>query len=138
MEIKNDFEKNFSHYKKDRLSFYNIIRSFRHAFRGSKLLFQNEYNLYIQSIIAVFVLGLAFFLKISNTEWIFLLLVIFLVLFSELINSTVERIMDFLHPMRHDAVRDIKDLSAAIVLFSSFFAFVVGALIFLPKLLLLF
>jgi len=62
-------------------------------------------------------------------------LIIFAVLVLELINSTVERIMDFLGPDQDEKVRIIKDLMAAIVLLAGLAAIIVGIIIFYPYIL---
>ena len=61
-------------------------------------------------------------------------LAIGLVITSEIINSAIENISDFISPEKHDLIKKIKDLSAAGVLISAITAFVIGLIIFIPKL----
>jgi diacylglycerol kinase len=55
------------------------------------------------------------------------------VLVLELINSSMERLVDLVKPQLHESARDIKDLMAAAVLMASFFAVLIGLMIFLPS-----
>ena len=109
--------------------------SFNYAFNGFRVLFREEHNSWIHLTIAVITLGAAFLLDISRTEWIEIVLVIGFVFAMEIINSAVENLSDFVSPEKHDAIKKIKDLSAAAVLISALAAIAVGAIIFLPKIL---
>jgi len=57
---------------------------------------------------------------------------IFSVLILELINSAMERFLDFLQPAEDIRVKKIKDLLASIVLLVSLGAAIIGFLVFLP------
>ncbi|MEK7760172.1 MAG: diacylglycerol kinase family protein [Nitrospirota bacterium] len=48
----------------------------------------------------------------------------------ELLNTAIEKMLDLLHPARHDSVKFIKDVSAAAVLVFSFTAVIIGLIIF--------
>ncbi len=93
-----------------------------------------ETNFKIMIAAALAVLFLMFYFPTSRIEKVALLLTIFSVLTLELINSTVERIMSFLHPQPDEKVKVIKDLMAAIVLVASVGAAIIGIVIFLPYL----
>jgi diacylglycerol kinase len=54
---------------------------------------------------------------------------------TEMLNTCIERIMDFAHPEDHPHIKFIKDLAAGAVLVAAFTAVVAGLLIFIPKLL---
>lgn len=87
------------------------------------------------AIAAFVVVFFMFYFPTTRMEKIALLLMIFSVLTLELINSTVERIMDLLHPHNGEGVKIIKDLMAAIVLVASLGAAIIGLVIFLPYIL---
>ncbi len=82
-------------------------------------------------LIAVLVVVAMFYFQTSRLEKVALLLIIFSVLTLELINSVIERILDFLHPLPNEKIKIIKDLMAAIVLVASFGAAIIGLIIFL-------
>jgi len=91
-----------------------------------------EKSFKIMLIIAALVIIAMFYFSTSRLEKVVLLFAIFSVLVLELINSTVERIMDVVTNDHDERVRVIKDLMAAIVLLASFGAIIVGILVLSP------
>ena len=114
------------------LKFNRLVKSFQYAFRGFFKTWTEEQNLQIQSMAGVIVLLLAAFFRVGRVEWIILIFIIGLVMLMELANSAVERIADVLKPRINTYVKEIKDISAAAVMFSSFVAIIVGILVFWP------
>jgi len=80
----------------------------------------------------VVVAGLVF--GVSRMEWAVLLLCIALVIGLEMLNSSVERICNMYTTDFHPAIKIIKDLAAAAVLWAALMAFLVGLIIFVPHL----
>lgn len=115
-----------------------LIKSFKYAFRGFSKTWREEQNLQIQSVAAVFVLFLAAFFQVDRMEWAILVFIIGLVMLMELANSAIERIADVLKPRISSYVKEIKDISAAAVMFSSIVSIIVGILIFWPHVVSLF
>jgi diacylglycerol kinase len=74
-------------------------------------------------------------LRISRVEWMALVIAFGLVWMAEIFNTCLEKVMDFLTGELHPQVKIIKDLAAAAVLTTAFVAFVVGLLIFIPRIL---
>lgn len=109
----------------------NIWQSVRHAIRGLKTVFKTERNFRIHTLAALVVVVLAWYKGLSENLWIALLLVIALVMALEIFNSAVERLVDILAPKTHNFAKEIKDLLAAMVLLVSFFAAIIGLIIFL-------
>ncbi|MFA5386098.1 MAG: diacylglycerol kinase family protein [Candidatus Paceibacterota bacterium] len=109
-----------------------IIRGFKKAFDGFRETIIKETSFKIMLVIAVLVVWAAFYLNTGREEKALLFFVIFIVLILELINSAVERIMDYLDTNHDERIRVIKDLMAAIVLLASIGAIIVGLLIFWP------
>lgn len=110
------------------------ILSFKYAFRGLWLLVKSEHSVIAQVFIAVVLICLGFYFKISQQDWINQLLVIGLVLGIEGMNTAVEKLADFVHEDQHPRIGFIKDISAGAVAFAALFGFVVVALIYLPYL----
>ena len=108
--------------------------SFKFAFQGIKLLFKEEHNSWIHLLFAALAIALAVWLKISLLEWVLVIFCIGFVFVIEIINTAIENICDFISPEKNSMIKRIKDLSAAAVLFSAVTSLIVGALIFLPKL----
>ena len=83
----------------------------------------------------IFAIILGFVFEISNMEWIAIVIVTALVFSIEIINSAIEKLADFASPNYNDAIKKIKDLSAAAVLVSAIVSVVVAFIIFAPKIL---
>lgn len=109
-----------------------LFASFRHALRGVFVVFRAEQSFRLQIAAALVTLGLAWAFHVTSFQWVVLILLIGCVLVLELINSVFERLVDAFKPRIHPAVRDIKDIMAAVVLLASLAAAAVGVWIFLP------
>ena len=75
-----------------------------------------------------------YFFRISNTEWLVVIICIGMVVASEIINSSIEELVNFISPERNQKAGLIKDLAAAAVLVTAVIAAVCGLIIFIPKL----
>jgi len=53
---------------------------------------------------------------------------------TEMFNTCIERVMDYVSDQRHKDIKFIKDLAAGAVLVAAITALVVGAVVFIPKL----
>jgi diacylglycerol kinase len=89
----------------------------------------NERNIKIQGAIGILVLIISLLLKIPRSDFIIILLVSFLVIICELMNTALERLIDHLHPHNHDNIGKVKDMIAGAVLLSIILAIIVGLLI---------
>ncbi len=111
------------------------LKSFKFAFNGIRILFLNEHNVWIHLIAALSVIIAGIVLKISHSEWTIVLIAIGLVFTSEAINTSIEKLSDFVSPDKRSPIKEVKDLAAAGVLISSITALLVGFFVFLPKIL---
>jgi diacylglycerol kinase len=107
----------------------------RHAFNGLGLFLRSESNGRIHALATAIVTGMAAWLGCSAVEWALLALVIAMVWITEMLNTAIEKIMDYVQPEIHPKVKWIKDVSAGAVLVAAIAAVAVGGLILLPKLL---
>ncbi len=112
----------------------NLIDSFNNAIEGFIYLLGNERNIRIHFLIGFIVLISAILLGLDLTDFLFLLITIFTVLFTEIVNTAVESILDLLHGESSAKVKIIKDVAASGVFISSLFAAVIAYLIFIPYL----
>jgi diacylglycerol kinase len=119
----------------EKISWIARLKSFRYAWAGILYFFKKEHNARIHLGAAGIVLFLSYYFKVSQTEFLMILFFIVLVWITEMLNTAIERIMDFLSPELHPAVGIIKDIAAGAVLVASAAAFVAGSVIFIPKLL---
>lgn len=106
---------------------------FNHAINGILVTVKTERNLRIHLVIALIVIITGFVFNLSQLEWLFIIVAIASVIVTELINSIIERLIDYLKPEINLQAKEIKDMSAGIVLFTCFISVIIGLVIFLPK-----
>ncbi len=111
------------------------LKSFKFAFNGIRILFVNEHNAWIHlaATLLVIIAGIAF--KISILEWAAVFIAIGLVFTSEAINTSIEKLSDFVSPEKRSTIKEVKDLASAGVLFSAITALLIGLVVFVPKIL---
>jgi diacylglycerol kinase len=119
--------------KSDRFSLRKRLNSFRFALNGIKNLIKNEHNARIHFVALICVIGLGLFFKIELSEWIAITIVSGLVILTELLNTAVERLADFVESDFNEKIGLIKDYCAGAVLISAMISIIVGGLIFIPK-----
>jgi diacylglycerol kinase len=112
----------------------SFLKGFVYAFNGLVVFFRHERNGRVQLLVALVALLLSWQFKISPAEWIIVLACIAIVLSFEMINSSIEKLCNLVHPKYHPAVKTIKDISAGAVLFVAISSAIIGAIIFIPKL----
>ena len=115
--------------------FAQRLFSFKNAFNGIGILYKNESNFRLHIIAIFIVLILGFILHLNKTEWVGITLIITAVILAEAFNTAIEYISDFISPNYHNSIKQIKDISAAAVLVTSFGAIIIGLIIFLNKIL---
>ncbi|AYD46644.1 diacylglycerol kinase family protein [Arachidicoccus soli] len=119
--------------EKEKFSLKKRAASFRFAFQGIKTLLQSEHNAWIHLTATILVFCFGFYFKISSQEWMTVCFAIGFVFSMEIINTAFEKLCDFVSPEKHELIKQIKDLSAAAVLIAAITAFVIGCIIFIPK-----
>ncbi len=118
----------------EKFSLKKRSKSALYALNGLRVLFLEEHNSRIHIAIVIVVVTGGFLLKISNTEWLVICILIALVFSLEIINSAIENICDYISPQWSEVIKKVKDLAAAAVFVSSVISVICGAIIFLPKL----
>jgi diacylglycerol kinase (ATP) len=116
-----------------RFSFIARMKSFNHAFRGIGIIFRTQHNAWIHGIVAVAIIALGLWLRISAGEWAVIMLSIASVLAAEGFNTALEIDIDLTSPDEHPYARDTKDVAAGAVLLTVFGASIVGLIVFVPK-----
>jgi len=106
--------------------------SFVFAWRGITAFVLREKNARIHLFAAVLVLLSAWYFKVTLIEWCVLLLCIALVIITEMVNTSIELIVDKVYPDIHPKAARIKDIAAGAVLIASGVAAIVGGIIFVP------
>ena len=72
---------------------------------------------------------------ITKTEWLFVVVAIALVIITEMLNTAIEFLVDFVSPEYNELAGKVKDIAAGAVLFAALMAAVIGILVFGPYLL---
>lgn len=121
--------------KEDSFSIIKRIQSFGYAFAGLAKALKSEHNLRVHIVAAIGVTALGFWVNLSSIEWSVIVLCIAAVISAELFNSAIERLADFVQPNFDPKIGWIKDVAAAAVLVVSIASFIIGIIIFLPKVL---
>lgn len=111
-----------------------FMRALRAAWQGVKTSYETERNFKIHSIFGMLALIFGFILKINQSEWMWILLCVFLVMATELLNTAIEALTNLCSPDYHELARKAKDAAAAAVLLTAIFSLICGVIIFLPKL----
>ena len=124
--------------KSQKFSIKTRLKSFKYAFNGLKILWKEEHNARIHFLFVIVVLIAGFTFNISLIEWMLLIFAMGFVITTEIINSSIENLADFVESKQNPHIKKIKDLAAAAVLFSALTAIVIGLIIFIPKALKLF
>lgn len=112
--------------------------SFGHALCGLNFVLGSQPNFLVHLLSAVLVVLAGVYFKLTSSEWLTLVLTIFLVFITETINTGLELITDALKEHQRSERDDFyiglaKDVGAGAVLLASIGAVIVGLVIFLPK-----
>lgn len=108
-----------------------LLQSFHGAFRGLGCALK-ERNFFIQFVIGIAAVAASSVFDISRDEKIIIVLVVVLVLGAEMVNSSVERLLNRLAPREDREIAEIKEILAGAVLLFSLFSVAVGIIIFGP------
>lgn len=103
------------------------------AMKGAFKFVTTEHSGMVQAVLAILLTIAGFYYHISQTEWMFHVIVLALVLAVEALNTAVEKLCDFIHDEFHDRIGFIKDVAAGAVWFAAMAALIVELLIFWPK-----
>lgn len=107
-----------------------FIRSFGYAIEGFRTAVATERNIKVQLLVGVLAVVAGVVLKIDALSWVLVLLCIGLVLFAELVNTSIEAIVDLATQDLHPLAKRAKDIAAASVFTLSITAAVVGIIVF--------
>ena len=108
------------------------VFSFFHALQGIIFLIVRERHARFHFLATIAAIFLGFYLNISVSEWLWIVLAISLVLAAESFNTSIEKLADLVQPEMDPRVKYIKDLAAGAVLLLSLAAAIIGLIIFVP------
>jgi len=108
-------------------------KSFHYAFKGIWHALLNEANFRIQIFIAINIIILGFYFKITTIEWGLLIISTGFLLSAEMVNTVIEEFIDHLIKEESEGARIIKDLGAGFVLVTALTVLTILNLIFWPR-----
>jgi diacylglycerol kinase (ATP) len=114
-----------------------FIRGFGYALNGIWHAAVTQLNFRVHLVCMIMAVCAGYALHISNTEWLWIILCIGMVLVAELFNTAIEFLTDLVSPEYNKKAGLVKDMSAGAVLITAITALIIGLNIFLPKLLVL-
>ncbi len=110
-----------------------LVNSFKYAICGIKTAIKTEQNMKIHVLILLVVVLAGVMLDISKIEWIICIILFGLVISAELVNTSLEAIVDIVKPEMHPKAKIAKDVAASSVLVMAVAAAIVGLIIFVPR-----
>ncbi len=114
----------------------SLLQSFKNAFKGIWFCIKSERNMRIHTVVVAYLLFFSPFLEVSRSEYALLFAVIALVISTEMMNTSVEKLSDFTCNKRDRRIGVVKDVAAGAVFVSSIIAVIVGFIIlYKPELL---
>lgn len=113
---------------------FSFLASVRCALKGIAFA-SKERNFRIDIVFAIVTIALGLLCQISAIEWLIVIVCFGLVLGGEAFNSALEAIVDLASPDYHALAGKAKDCAAGAVLLFAVASFVIGCIIFIPKLL---
>lgn len=116
----------------------SIVKSFINAANGVYYGLLGQRNIKIQLIIGILAIVFSILLKITKIEFIIIITISFLVIILEILNTGIEKLIDFIYPYYNLEIGKIKDIFAGIVLLGAILSTIIGFLIFYEPLLIFF
>lgn len=119
--------------KQKKMGVKRFFRSFGYSLAGLRYAFHYEQSMFVHVLVTFIVIILGCFFKINLFEWLICFLVIGLVTATEMINTSIEAVVDLSCPKVHPLAKIAKDTASAAVFVFAFTAFLCGFIIFVPK-----
>ena len=111
----------------------NLLEALCHSLDGIKYAFQTERSLKIELVCAALATSLGLIFELNEVEFAVLFLTIGVVLLAELMNTTIEVMLDLYSQEYNEKIKLAKDIASGAVLIISIISVMVGAVLLLPK-----
>lgn len=112
---------------------HKFFKSFGYAMQGLRYGFKTQLNFRVHCFVLAAIVVLGWYMQLDATEWLWICIAAGLVMVTELLNTALEVLVDFISPEYHIKAGIIKDVAAAAVLIAAITAVVIGLFIFIPK-----
>ncbi len=110
-----------------------FFKGFVYAANGIAEAIKVRGNILVHLCAGIISIFMGFYFNISQIEWVFVTILIVLVIAAEMINTSIEKVVDMISLNKNEQARIIKDISAGSVLVISIGALIIGLIIFIPK-----
>lgn len=107
-----------------------FMHSLGFAWKGLRTAFSEQRNLKFHFSAAFAVVAAGFYFEISLEEWMVIVLTIGFVIGAELINSSIEGLVNLVSPQHQPLAGKIKDIAAAAVFIAAITSIIIGFLVF--------
>lgn len=104
-----------------------------YAFDGLKYAYNNEQSMTVHMIITVLILIMGFVFKIDAYEWMAVVFCIGIMMCLELVNTSIEAVVDLVTKKYDEKAKVAKDVAASVSVMFSVTAIIIGLIIFMPK-----
>jgi undecaprenol kinase len=111
------------------------LTSFSYAISGIIIALRSEKNMRFHLFCSIIVIMVSYYFSITKTEWLFILVAIGGMFALELVNTSIERVVDLVTAEYHPLAKQAKDLAAGAVFVYAICSVGIGMVIFLPYLL---
>ncbi|HIW33842.1 MAG TPA: diacylglycerol kinase family protein [Candidatus Paenibacillus intestinavium] len=111
-----------------------FVRSVGYALEGIWYGVSTQRNMKIHLTVAPIVLILGAIVSLTRVEWGIIILVIAAVISLELVNTTIEALVDLVSPQHQQLAKVAKDVAAGAVLIMAIASVCIGCIVIVPKL----
>jgi len=118
-----------------KLGITSRVRSFVCALEGLAAVLKSQPNTWYMALASGVVAGAGLWFGVTAPEWCFLASAIAVVWIAEILNSSIEFLVDLASPGHHPLAKKAKDAAAAASLVAVLFSLVIAGLVFLPRVL---
>ena len=108
----------------------NFLEACHNAVNGIIYAATTQRNIRIQLVLAVIVMLLSLAYGLETTEFLCLVFAVFLVIFAEMINTAIEKVVDLFVDVYHPKAKIAKDVAAGAVVLAACNALIVGYFIY--------
>ena len=119
--------------RKKMRGFKRLSSSLKYAFDGLKYAYKNEQSMTVHIVVTILVIMFGFIFEISSYEWIIVVLCIGIMMCVELVNTSIEAVVDLVTKKYDEKAKVAKDVAAAVSVMFSITSIIVGLIIFAPK-----
>lgn len=104
----------------------NLLLSFKYAFDGIWHCILYERNFRIHLVAALTIIFLAPYYHFTNNDMVKLMLAIFMVLIAEMVNTSLEELVNLITDTYHEKAKIVKDVAAGAVALAALCAVIVA------------